>query len=117
LVVARGLALIEEHWPLIALYDRLDPRPSEQPLGLPDPHRELHHWAVIPTEQGRRVLPLAPLQARMLASLVRRPVAAALAEFEASIEPERRTNLPAAVQRWLAESVEFGFWVALEVAE
>jgi hypothetical protein len=114
LVRSQALALVEEHWPLLALRRSASDDKSERPLALPAPHASPRSWALVRTEQGHGLLPLDSVQARLLALLDAHPVAEALARIEADPEAGDRATLPARTQRWLAEGMRLGFWTRLD---
>lgn len=113
---AAGLVIFEEHWPLVRLRQQLSIDAGESALALPSPHEDAQYWAIFRTLPGHGVLLLAPLQAQLLQLMGTHPVAKALALLEASASAKEQERLAHDAQRWLAESVRFGFWTGLELA-
>lgn len=109
-----ALSIVVEDWPLLELLGSLPNEVGERALRLPPRHPTPRHAAVLRSENGRRIMPLLPLQARLLTLLLDHPLSAALARLEAEIPVSEAPTLAANVQRWLAESMRFGFWVGLQ---
>jgi hypothetical protein len=113
LLPSQGLVILELHWPLLELRRKMMNDQGEAPVSLPPALAAAQWWAIFRTEAGHGVLPLEPVQGRLLQLLSTRPVADALATLEAQVLESERQSLTNHAQRWLAESVRFGFWVGL----
>lgn len=109
LVASAAVALVDEHWPLVALRRTL-PSEASRSVSLPAPSPRPRTWAIARTETGVRVVPLEPLQAQLLRMLHVHPVAEALAIVEATCDPEQREALAERVPTWLSQSLELGMW-------
>lgn len=109
-----ALSIVVEDWPLLELLGKLPSEVGARAVRLPARHPTPRYAAVLRSENGRRVLPLVPLQARLLTLLLDHPLSAALARLEAESAPSEAPSLAANVQRWLAESTRLGFWTGLE---
>jgi hypothetical protein len=106
-----AFALLEESWPLLKLRRASLDAEGERALDLPEPYPDgPHSWALSRTQEGLHVLALARLQALLLRLLCTHRVGAALERLEAECSPTERSQLPANVQRWLAQGVRHGFW-------
>lgn len=115
LVPSRALSIVDEDWPLFEVRHGSPHPPEARARSLPPPHPAGRRtWAVCRARTGHRVLPLAPLQADLLRHLHARTVGGALALLEAENAGEDPVTLARRVQRWLADSVELGFWTALD---
>jgi hypothetical protein len=121
LIAAESWWLIHEDWPLLAL--RMEPAPtSERAEPLPAPHPERRSAAIYAgfgadagaaPREGCGAFALEPLEARLLLALRERPVAEALAEVEQEVQDDARALLLQRAPRWLALSVQRGFWVGI----
>lgn len=116
LVPSRALSIVDEDWPLFELRHRLPRGPGPRAWELPPPHAGgRRSWAVCRAPGGHRVLPLDRRRAALLRHLCARPVGEALALLEEAESPRQPPEqLARDVRRWLAESVDLGFWTALE---
>jgi hypothetical protein len=121
LVPSRAVSIVDEGWPLFEMRHRLPRAPASRARSLPAPHPEgLRSWAVcragVPAADasGHRVVPLDRGQAGLLRHLHSRTVADALTRLEAEHAGEDPAALARSVQRWLAESMDLGFWTGLE---
>lgn len=113
LLPSAAFCIVEEQWPLVALRRALGARTSASPCSLPEPHPHgVQRWAVCRAPGGERVLPLEPVQARLLQLLGEQPVGRALAILEAE-HVAADAALPQDVQRWLAQSMSLGLWRGL----
>jgi hypothetical protein len=110
-------ALVAEHFPLLELKAELASTPGEAPVPAPARLPHARWWMLVREPDGVRQLPLAPLEGELLALLARHPVGEALARMEAACTEAERAELPAHAQRWLARSVERGFWVGFAAGE
>lgn len=114
LVRAPHVALVEQDWPLLALRSTAVSDGKETCLPVPQRLDTTEHWALVRTDTGTRHIPLAPLEADLLALLATETVGAALAMLETSCPEHDRAALPQLIQRYLANSVERGLWASLE---
>lgn len=103
-------ALVAEHFPLLELRAEIVSTPGEAPIPAPARLSQPRWWMLVREPDGVRQLPLAPLEGELLALLARHPVGDALARLEATCTDAERAELPSHAQRWLARSVERGFW-------
>jgi hypothetical protein len=111
---ALAFALVEEHWPLFRLRHELVKDAGERAVKLPAPYvGGARWWALVRAEQGQLLLPLAPLQARLLQLLLAHSVSEALGILESKCSPMELESLAQDTQTWLAESVQHGFWSGL----
>ncbi|MGC4088066.1 MAG: DNA-binding domain-containing protein [Polyangiaceae bacterium] len=113
LLRSAAAAVVEEHWPLCQLRRSLAGDDSERALPLPDPLAAAQYWAVLRAGTQIRQVPLEAGEARLLNLLSEFSVAGALGELESTCSPAEREQLPGSVRRWLARSVEMGFWRGL----
>ena len=74
-----AVSLVEEDWPLLALREQAS---DEQAIALPDPYPATRHWAICRTAEGQRMVPLEPLQAKLMQLLQQDPLDLALARLE-----------------------------------
>ncbi|MDX2091201.1 MAG: DNA-binding domain-containing protein [Kofleriaceae bacterium] len=111
LVWSRSLTLVEEHWPLVTLRQRLPNLVDDTTAPLPAPHESMATWAIHRTEQGLRCQPLEPLHAELLHLLRTHAIGEALAVLE-----HRRSSgvVAARVKDWFAADLASGFWTGLE---
>jgi len=113
LVPSPATALVAEHFPLLELKADLASIPGEAPVPAPARLPHPRWWMLLREPDGVRQLPLAPLEGELLALLARHTVRDALARLEAACTEAERDALPSHAQRWLARSVERGFWATL----
>ncbi len=106
-------ALVAEHFPLLEHRAEIVSAPGEAPVPAPARLAQPRWWMLLREPDGVRQLPLAPLEGALLALLARHTVRDALAHLETSCTDAERAELPTHAQRWLARSVERGFWVGL----
>jgi hypothetical protein len=106
--------ILEERWPLVRLRDELATVAGEAPVPLPPRLPQTQWWALVrqPSATGR--FPLARREAQLFSLLAKQPVGEALAKVEADCTNEERASLPVNVQKWLARSVELGFWSGVD---
>ena len=104
------VAVLSEHWRMLELRARVIDESDEATLPLPERHAKRHHFALVRRPAGVGELSLGAREARLFALLGAHPVAEALARLEAECKEGERAELPAMTQRWLARSVELGFW-------
>ncbi|HVU00676.1 MAG TPA: DNA-binding domain-containing protein [Polyangiaceae bacterium] len=109
-----AVAILRERWALAALRARLVADASETTHPLPEQHPSPRAFALVRRPGGVGELSLAPLEARLFELLAGHPVSEALGLLEAECPEPERAALPANAQRWLARSVELGFWSGLE---
>jgi len=107
-------AVLTEHWRLLELRARVIDDGEETTVPLPERHGEPHHFALVRRPFGMGELSLSAREARLFELLGAHPVAEALALLEAECPEGERAALPAMTQRWLARSVELGFWSGVE---
>lgn len=108
---SRACALIEEDWPLLQLRRELRPADVEVRIQLPERHPGgRRFFCLVQAGAGTRLVPLAPLQARLLALLATHPLRDALGLLESECPPAAIATLAANATTWLAESVRMGFW-------
>jgi hypothetical protein len=123
-LLERGLAassrwkLVEERFALLELRQRVCEAPvsDERPIALPAALATPRTWAVVRVARGFGHIPLSPAHAALLTLLQSLPLGEALQELERRFPAERNPELPGQVQRWLARSVELGFWKGLGTA-
>ncbi|HEX2877655.1 MAG TPA: putative DNA-binding domain-containing protein [Polyangiaceae bacterium] len=106
-------AVLEEAWPLCELRRTLATDTRETAVALPARLAQPQFWLLLRTPAKMGQLPLEPLEARLLTLLQELPVGEALAQLEQACDASRLPQLPADAQRWLARSVENGFWCGL----
>jgi len=116
LVASPALAIIDEHWPLVALRRQLVPDPGVAAV-LPRAHPSCRTWVIAGKSRGVRALPLVALHARLLRALASHPVGAALDLVAASCDPRASDELARNAQGWIARSLELGMWCALTHAD
>ena len=110
-----SVAVFVEHWALVAAKRSLaDVAASSSARKVP-PHPRPQWWALVREGSGIRQLPLEPREGQLIDLLRRHRVRDALAHLEAECSDEERATLPANARRWLARSVENGFWRGLVV--
>ena len=114
LVPSPTVALLEEHWPLLALRRSLIDDRSESPVLLPPKLAHSQSWALVRKPAGIGQLALEAREAELFCLLRERPVGDALARLELACSEEERLSLPARTQEWLGRSVELGFWSGLD---
>lgn len=112
LVASPALAIVAESAPLFALRTRVLARPGAR-VAMPERLAQSHWWALLGRDVGVQLVSLEPTEAALLALLLELPVRDALARLEIACAPAERAQLPAKTQRWLALSVQRGFWTAL----
>ncbi len=113
-----AVAFVREHSPLLDLRQRalaLGPESSAQ-LALPPPLPAPRDWAIVRGETGTTSVQLDPREADLLRLLAAHPVGQALARLEDECPETERAALPAATQRWLARSVQLGFWSGIDLS-
>jgi len=69
--------------------------------------------ALCRTLEGHRLVPLAPLQARLMRLLERHPLGVALAQLEREQASQDVPQLAQQTQSWLADGIRLGFWTGL----
>lgn len=107
-----NVAFFREDWPLVELRDTLTPE-DEGPLPSINALRQPNHWALVRTRAGVGRKRLEPLEYMLFEQLQRKPLNEALAFLEERTERCKLEGLPSRVQRWLAGSIERGFWACL----
>ncbi len=116
LIPSPAVIRIREHSALVDLRRALLARrdASTARLALParhaDPGTRVRDWAIVREDAATRAVLLEPREAELLALLTAHPVGEALARLEDACSLGERSALPAATQRWLARSVQLGFW-------
>lgn len=105
-----AVAVLEEAWPLCELRRTLAGDARESALELPARLGESQFWLLVRSPAKLGQLALEPLEARLLTLLETLPVGEALAVLEQACPASRLPQLPGDAQRWLARSVENGFW-------
>ncbi len=116
LEASEAFAILEEHWPLLALRDGLVESPDEDAVALPARLHAPRTWALLRVRTGLRRFPLAARHAELLQLLGAYPLGEALARLEASCPEGQRSELAPQVQRWLAEGMRLGIWVSANLA-
>jgi hypothetical protein len=106
--------ILEEGWPLVRLRDELSTIAGEAPVPLPPRLPEMQWWALVrqPSATGR--FQLAKREAHLFSLLGKHSVGEALAALEADCTSSERAALPINVRRWLARSVDLGFWSGVD---
>ncbi|MFO0566326.1 MAG: putative DNA-binding domain-containing protein [Polyangiaceae bacterium] len=117
LVPSPAMAILHESWPLLELRRTLGATEGEAPLALPPRLAEPRHFALLRHPEGFVTFPLEAREAELFELLLRGRLADALAELEARCSEAERGSLPERAQRWLARSVELGFWIGLETPQ
>jgi hypothetical protein len=108
---SRRWAIVEERWPLVELKRGLGAVEGEARVALPARLPAPQCWLLYNTAAGAMSAAVVPaLAARLFLLLARTSVGEALACVEQECPEARREALPGDVQRWLAQSVELGFW-------
>ena len=113
LVLSPAVAFVRESWPLM----ELRATPGDGRLALPARLPAPRAWVLAASAEGIRRAPLDPRQATLYELLTQRPLAHALAELESSSSPDEAAELPELARRWLAESVERGYWSGLSSSQ
>lgn len=110
LIASPSFRVVSESCALFMLRKRLEDDVSDHAVQHPQAHAEPQHWLLhaLPTSLGAE--PIHALHAALLIELGRRSVEDALAHVERSASPTQRAFLVQNAQRWLAESVQHGFW-------
>jgi hypothetical protein len=109
-----AVCLVEEDWPLLPLRRRRRGA-REGALAVPPQYANgTHHWAVCQEPGGQRLIALAPWEATLLRLLQRNSVSDALAELERACPAAEHAALVQQVPRWLAASVQRGFWTGMD---
>jgi hypothetical protein len=88
-------------------------RAEAEAPALPSSLDEPRWWALVRERDGIRHVSLEAKEGALLSLLTRRTVREALAELEASCPRDERAALPSRAQRWLAASVQRGFWAGV----
>ncbi|HTR50710.1 MAG TPA: putative DNA-binding domain-containing protein [Kofleriaceae bacterium] len=115
LVPSRSAVMVEETWPLVQLRRGLPSTPAERWVALPPPHDNgTRDWLVCRVGEAHRVVPLAPLHARLLRLLRAHALPEALAILETGLPSSAVAEIAAHAQRWFAEGMQLGLWAALE---
>lgn len=105
LVASPAVALVDEHWPLVALRRQLVPA-ADTRAALPRRHPSARTWLLAGKSRGVLALPVVPLQARLLRELALRPVGEAFARLAGD------AALAQHGQSWLRRSLALGMWRA-----
>lgn len=113
LVPSPSVALLVERWPLLELKASLAKSGGESAVPLPAGLEEPRSWALVRETGGIRHLSLASREAELLSLLQGHTIRDALAALESACPEPERAALPEQAQRWLARSVERGFWAGL----
>jgi Putative DNA-binding domain len=113
LVLSAAVALLLDGFGLCELRRSIANESSEAPVPAPARLAAPRHWALVRKGLTLGLVPLEPLEFELLELLGEHPVGEALARLEASCSTRERRNLPERARRWLARSVEFGFWSGL----
>ncbi len=113
LVLSPTVALLCERWPWLEWKAVLATRAEADAPALPSSLDEPRWWALVRERDGIRHVLLEAKEGALLTLLTRRTVREALAELEASCPPGERAALPSRAQRWLAASVQRGFWAGV----
>jgi hypothetical protein len=108
------MAIVREHWPLLELRRRLIGDTAERRVPLPARLAQLHIWVLLRAPGGVGHLALEPMEGELMTLVQQHAVGEALARLEQSCDEAERAELPSKVQRWLARSVELGFWAGIE---
>lgn len=109
-------AVLEEEWPLCELRRTLAGDSRESAVALPPRLEQPQFWLLVrsPAKPGQLAIEaLEPLEARLLRLLERLPLGQALGQLEQACSAARALRLPSDALRWLARSVESGFWRGL----
>lgn len=113
LLLAPTVTLVAVDWPLVELrrgVSRDDPR---EVLSVPKRLAKPACWAIFRSAAGVTCWQLTRAQWQLYRACSRSTLARAVAEVEAHCPPRERAGLAASVQRWLARSVELGFWTGM----
>lgn len=113
LLPSPAVAVVVERWPLLALKSSLAGARGESIVPLPPPLPQPCWWALMREPTGIRRVPLEPREGELLRLLGRHTVRDALAGLEGECPEDERAALPTNARRWLARSVERGFWAGL----
>ncbi|HKO90296.1 MAG TPA: hypothetical protein VJU61_04040, partial [Polyangiaceae bacterium] len=108
---AENVALVREHWPLIALRRSAQAQASTTRLALPPRLEAPQHWLIMRKGQGHLYVQLPVLAYRLYALLAEQPVGDALGRLEQECSDAERRTLPALVQSWLRQGMEHELWV------
>ncbi len=111
LVRRESVALVVEAWPLVVLRRTLSTIPGEGALPLPARLDGERWWAIVRADDGVLEAPLSPGEALLLRLLETRTLGDALVALEQQVTGGEGALAPQ-VRRWLARSVELGFWRA-----
>jgi hypothetical protein len=107
--------VLEEHWPLVELQRQLVDDSGEDAVLLPPKLPAPRSWLLYNTMEGATMVSIVPARAaKLFRLLARHSVGEALARLEATCPFKARAELPEKVQRWLAQSVELGFWIGFD---
>jgi hypothetical protein len=109
LVRRASVALVAEAWPLVVLRRTLSTIPGEGAVPLPPRLDGERWWAIVRTDDGVLEAPLSPGEALLLRLLETHTLGDALVALERRVTG-REGALAPQVRRWLARSVELGFW-------
>jgi hypothetical protein len=113
LVLSPTVALLCERWPWLEWKAVLATRPEGDAQALPSALAEPRWWALVRERDGIRNVMLEATEGALLSLLTKQTVRDALAELEASCPQQERAALPSRAQRWLAASVQRGFWAGV----
>jgi len=117
LVPSPAVAVISERWAWLQLKSALSGDRGESAVALPERLAQPRWWALVREPGGVRHVLLEAREGELLSLLGRHSLRDALAALEASCPEAERAALPAHCRRWLARSVERGFWVGLRDAD
>ncbi len=117
LTPSTGVAVIEEHWPLLELRRSLSRETGEAPVPLPLALSAVRFWALVQRPEGIGQVSLEAREAELFRLLEKHVVEDALARLEAACSDAERVDLPARARAWLARSVELDFWTGIETAD
>ena len=109
LIPSPTMAIVEEHWPLLALRLALV-RGADKVATLGVPHPCARWWAILRRNGAMSVQALEEREATLLGLLRTETVGTALARLEQDCPEAERATLPARTRRWLSRSVILGFW-------
>lgn len=113
LVPSPAVAVLVDRWALLELKASLARSGGESAVPLPAALEQPRSWALVREATGIRHLSLAPREGELLLLLRRHTIGDALAALESACPEQERPALPGQAQRWLARSVERGFWAGL----
>jgi hypothetical protein len=110
LVASPAVAILEEHSALTDLRRTTLRDTTERRVAFPPAWPAVRSIALVRAEEATAELPLEPREAELLRLLDSHSVRDALGLLEVACSLEERPGLPPMTQRWLAQSVQRGWW-------